>query len=443
MDVNEHELKNLLAKGETLTVEFKTDAKGLTDTAFVFSHWQKGIEPWRFNVAINSEPELDGRAHSVLDRSLLRAGETVSMKHFIRSETSAGLVEFKPADLPTRVKLVHQGSGQEFAQPLQWQGVRSAVSSWNIPASAKLGVYDVLLERGQPGAEQDRHRSWHSGELRVEEFRLPLVDARLAGPKSVPIAATEVPVTLQLNYLSGGAMAQAPVRASALWRDRSVRFANHDGFSFAPPRQPQPRDEAEESDGRVGDGGRLIADKLPLTTDANGAATLMLKDLPPIDKPIELMAEATFNDPNGEVQTVATRIDLWPSAVVAGIKAGSWASNRGKVKFTALALDTQGRPLQGQALEVRGRQSQVISSRKRMVGGFYAYDNRTEVNEIGVLCSGSSDARGLLDCVATLDTPGQVVACGGTLRSATIGNYITTGGNDELKTGTSNRDGSS
>jgi ATP-dependent DNA helicase RecG len=31
MDVNEHELKTLLAKGETLTVEFKTDAKGLPD----------------------------------------------------------------------------------------------------------------------------------------------------------------------------------------------------------------------------------------------------------------------------------------------------------------------------------------------------------------------------------------------------------------------------
>jgi uncharacterized protein YfaS (alpha-2-macroglobulin family) len=385
----------------------KTGANGVTDTAFVYSHWQKGIEPWRFNVASNSEPELEGRAHSVLDRSLLRAGETVAMKHFIRTETSTGLAEFQPGQLPDRVKLVHQGSGQEFAQSLQWQGVRSATSTWRIPDSARLGMYDVLLERGEPGDARGGHRSWHSGSFRVEEFRLPLVDARLAGPASV-VAPRSLPLTLQLHYLSGGAVANAQVRASALWRDRSVHFADHDEFSFAPPREPQRRDEADLDGAPTSGNGRLIADGLLLTTDAHGAATLELKDLPAVHKPVEVAAEVTFDDPNGEAQTVSTRIALWPGAVVAGIKADSWASNRGKVTFTALALDTQGRPLKGQALEVRGRQSKFISSRKRMVGGFYAYDNRTEVNDIGVLCSGSSDERGRLDCVATLATPGQV-----------------------------------
>ena len=69
-----------------------------------------------------------------------------------------------------------------------------------------------------------------------------------------------------------------------------------------------------------------------------------------------------------------------------------------------------GRPdaLKGQALEVRARLSQVISTRKRIVGGFYAYDNRTEVKELGTLCSGASDDRGQLACSATLDTAGQV-----------------------------------
>ncbi|HIJ57870.1 MAG TPA: ATP-binding protein [Deltaproteobacteria bacterium] len=32
---NEHELKTLLAKGETLTVEFKSDVKGLSDRDLV------------------------------------------------------------------------------------------------------------------------------------------------------------------------------------------------------------------------------------------------------------------------------------------------------------------------------------------------------------------------------------------------------------------------
>ena len=83
--------------------------------------------------------------HTVFDRTLLRAGETVSMKHFIRTETATGLAARAGGELPTRVKIVHQGSGQEFTQPLQWNGGgRSAATTWNIPPAAKLGVYEVV-----------------------------------------------------------------------------------------------------------------------------------------------------------------------------------------------------------------------------------------------------------------------------------------------------------
>ena len=112
----------------------KADAKGPTDTAFVFSTWQQGIEPWRFNVPTGRGAEPDVRAHTVFDRTLLRAGETVSMKHFVRLETQHGLATLKPETLPTRLKIVHEGSGQEFTQALRWTGTRSAASTWNTPS---------------------------------------------------------------------------------------------------------------------------------------------------------------------------------------------------------------------------------------------------------------------------------------------------------------------
>ena len=386
----------------------KADAKGATDTAFVFSNWHKGIEPWRFNVPTGRGAEPEARAHTVFDRTLLRAGETVSMKHFMRLETSSGLAMPKPGELPTRLKIVHEGTGQEFVQPLSWSGTRRAASTWNIPPAAKLGVYNVVLERDD--ADARRRGSWNSGNFRVEEFRLPLVDARVSGPKLVPIAPKELAVDVQLNYFSGGAMAQAAARGSALLKSRSPGFAGYDEYSFEPPREPgrsQPSDEESETN-PLPDDGKIVADKLPLTTDKNGAATLALKDLPKITRASELLAEVSFNDPNGEVQTAAARLNLWPSAVVPGIKAGSWASNRGKVKFTALALDTSGKPLKGQSIEVRGRLALVISTRKRLVGGFYAYDNHTEVKDLGALCSGATDDRGLLLCEAALEAAGQV-----------------------------------
>ena len=58
--------------------------------AFAFSSWGEGIAPWRFNVPTGNYngPYL---AHAVLDRSLVRSGETVSMKVFVRQQTGARL----------------------------------------------------------------------------------------------------------------------------------------------------------------------------------------------------------------------------------------------------------------------------------------------------------------------------------------------------------------
>ena len=385
-------LENCAADVGLFVTARKADAKGVVDTGFVFSSWQKGIEAWRFNVPTGRGAEPEARAATVFDRTLFRAGETVSMKHFLRFETSTGLANAKPDELPTRMKIVHEATGQEFVQPLQWKGARHAVSSWNIPAAAKLGVYNVVLDR--ENGNQSRRREWTSGNFRVEEFRLPLVDARLSGPKAVEVAPKELPIELQLNYFSGGPMAQVAARASAVLKSRATSFNGYDEFSFEPP-------------GSANDS-KLVADKLPLTTDKYGAASFTLKDLPKITRPSEISAEVTYNDPNGEVLTISSSVPLWPSAVVLGVKTGSWASSRGKVKFTVLALDTKGAALKGQSVEVRGRSSQTISTRKRMVGGFYAYDNRTEEKDLGALCSGSSDDRGLLLCEAELTSAGQV-----------------------------------
>ncbi len=390
-----------------------TDAQGVVDTAFVFSNWQQGIEPWRFNLPTANDGDPDVRASTVFDRTLLRAGQTVSMKHFVRRETLQGLAELPLDELPTERKIVHRGSGQEFSEPLQWRGTRSAASQWAIPAAAKLGVYDVSLVRAAKDGHQQRE--WSAGDFRVEEFRVPLVDARLTGPKEPLIAPQSVALALQLNYFSGGAMTKVPVQASALLKDGPAAFDGYDDFSFAPPRDEQapaarPGDDegdAEVAEGRTDDA-RLIADKRQLTTDGNGAATVMLGSLPAIKRPSRIEAEVTFNDPNGEAATVLSTVPVWPGSVVPGIRTGRWVSRGGMVELTALALDTSGKPITGQALDVKARLTRTISTRKRMVGGFYAYDNRIDVTDLGPVCSGSSDAQGRLECKAELKAAGQV-----------------------------------
>jgi hypothetical protein len=407
------------------------DPKTGHDMAFVRSDWNRGIEAWRFNVPTDTSLERTVQAHTVFDRTLLRAGETVSMKHFVRVETMHGLAF--PKAYPSRLTIRHIGSGQTWHFPLTWGADHTADSTFVIPAAAKLGEYDVSLDDGKAdaaagtdgasdsgtAADDSPAHSYDSGSFRVEEFRLPVFKGTIGvrDEKAHPLVeAKQAPLTLQIDYTSGGGAAGLPVQISALMKTTSPAFAEtYPDFSFlpyVPPKQDAASspsdDEAQTEQQADDDSAKLIADKEPVTLDRNGSGSFVLKNLPHVDAPKHLALEATFADPNGEVQTISGDATLWPAAVVAGVKSGQWVSVGNAVPVTALALDLQGKPRAGVSLDVRGVARITISTRKRMVGGFYAYDNRTETKDLGTLCSGKSDDHGLMTCDAKLKEAGNV-----------------------------------
>ncbi len=407
------------------------DDKGVEDLAFTWSDWQRGIEPWRFNVPTNLQPEPDRIAHTVFDRTLLRAGETVSMKSLIRTQTSKGFG--LPDQRPDTLVITHTGSGQRFTQPLAWRktatGGLSAENSFAIPPAAKLGVYEVMLRTGggkdadgdgdSDGEDGGYSRSFSTGMFRVEEFRLPVLEGRISPSEKKPlVAATSVPTDVQINYVAGGGAANLPVRVSAMVRGKALSFSDYDAFSFNPPRATQgdgSEAAAPASDSNTGEEDlnsvndtRVIADKLPVTLNKDGAGKVTVDKVPKVKSARELLLEATYADPNGEVQTIRSTQTLWPASVIAGIKTEGWVSTSQKLKFQALALDLTGKPQAGVTLNVRAVARITTTSRKRMVGGFYTYDNKTETKDIGTVCSGKSDARGLLLCESELKEAGEV-----------------------------------
>ena len=383
---------------------------GVQDMAFTWSSWQRGIEPWRFNVPTNLDPQPDTRAHTVFDRTLLRAGETVSMKHLLRTETGSGFG--LPKANPATLVITHVGSGQEYTQPLHWRdtatGGRSAESTFAIPTSARLGVYQVTLRGAEPSGDEGQ-RAYDSGQFRVEEFRLPVLQGQV-GPESKEalIGATSVPVQVQVNYVSGGPASGLPVRVSALTREKWLRFADYEDFSFAAPRGTRQGGDSGEEEATSTQDQRVVADKLAATLDKNGTARVTIADLKPSPRPQELLIETSFADPNGEIQTLRGTTTLWPAGIIPGIKTEGWVSASHAVKLQALALDLTGKPQAGVPLDVKAVARITTTSRKRMVGGFYTYDNRTETRDLGTVCTGTSDARGMVSCDVKMTQPGEI-----------------------------------
>ncbi|MEP6503736.1 MAG: MG2 domain-containing protein, partial [Betaproteobacteria bacterium] len=401
----------------------KTDAQGRADMAFVWSTWQDGIEAWRFNLNSSGGNATVSRElfHTVMDRTLLRAGQTISMKSHARRELLTGLAMVDAPALPTMLRIEHEGSGEHFDFPLAWRNGRYAETVYKIPENAKLGVYDVSLLTRERSAQ-------HTGSFRVEEFRLPAMTGRLVPPAGPQVDPRELTMAVMVNYGNGGGAANLPLRVSAQVRDidlsSAVPVTRYPGFHFDAPKAPAgaersgdgamfqeefvDEDDADRMVSQRDPNSKLVADKLPVTLDKAGAGKVTLTKLPPVTAPKELLVQATYADPNGEVQTLSQTLPLWPSAVVLGVRTDDWVSVHQKLPAQVVALDTRGKPQAGVDVSVHAVVHRSLTARKRLVGGFYAYDNKNVDEDLGEVCSGKSDARGLVLCEATLEATGQV-----------------------------------
>lgn len=405
------------------------------DLTFVHSSWQRGIEPWRFNMPSGSwrGPVL---AHTVFDRTLLRAGDTVHMKHIIRKHTMSGIALFDSGRLPKSAVIEHQGSDQRYEFPLKWDTSGYAETEWKIPQDVKLGHYRVVLSTKETpkgkqrtkvgGYEEGDEAHWsarniESGMFRVEEFRVPLMQGTIQPPKEQVVRASSVELDLMVHYLSGGGASNAAVQLRSTVTPKGVSFADYEDFTFANGRvkagitgrstsSEYDYDEDFAGEAPAADEEKKAAPRtMQLTLDQTGSTRAKIDNLPKAVIPQDLLAELEYHDPNGEVQTVSRRIPLWPSKLLLGIRPDSWAASKDQFRFHIAAVDLNGKSVAGAAIKVDLFQRKSYSHRKRLVGGFYAYEHTTETAHVGKLCEGTTNAQGLLICEVKSPVSGNVI----------------------------------
>ena len=345
-------------------------AKTSNDMTFVHSSWDDGIEPYRYNLpdASYHGPVI---AHTIFDRSLLRAGETVHMKHIIRKHTMSGFSMINPQKLPMTILIEHQGSNQRYEFPLAWDANGIAQTEWNIPKDAKLGHYEVTLlakktikpkSRTAIGGYEEGDEEYfgrggiNSGAFRVEEFRVPLMKGIIQLPKEPLISASEANVNLLVAYLSGGGAGNAAVKLRSQIQPKHISFEDYEDFIFANGRikegifkKSSYRDE-DESDGAEAQKPKIQSSDLVL--DATGSLVTKISNLPSISLPQDMLVELEFRDPNGEIQTVSQRVPLWTSKLLVGIKPDSWASSKEAFKFHTVVLNISGKPVKDAHVKV-------------------------------------------------------------------------------------------
>jgi uncharacterized protein YfaS (alpha-2-macroglobulin family) len=326
-------------------------AESGADAGMVHSSWDRGIEPFRFDLP---PPSWDGPdvAHSVFDRTLFRPGETAHMKHLLRREAMAGFAAVPPAERPTTLSIRHVGSDERYEQPLAWRDDGSADSTWPIPRAAKLGRYDVVLVRPPPAGRPEWEGQEHTaGRVRVEEFRVPLMRGVVRLPAGPLIASRKAAADLAVGYLAGGPAAGLPVVLRGELRPRGVPAPDgFEAYTFAngAVRPGVFRDPVAED---PADAVRALP-RQTVTLDAAGTGRGRLVLLPRVDTPRELLAELEFRDPNGEAQTVAATVPVLPAAWLPGLRRDRWVLERSDLTAQAAVVDAAGAPVAGAPIRV-------------------------------------------------------------------------------------------
>jgi len=383
-------------------------ARTAGDMSFVHTSWGDGIEAWRFHVSGGEWSGGGPALRTVFDRPLYRQGETVHMKHVLRTRTIASGFEIPPADARSvKATIEHTASGQSYPIEVAFDDQGLAAGEWAVPAGATLGTYTVQFTAGSSVVE--------SGTFRVEQFRVPLMHGDVIVPPTLPARPKSVDVDLSVRYLSGGAASGLPVvLRSELVPGAFTAPDDYEGFTFAagPIEEAAQSDDCEEGDCDGEGSGEPVSRSLPkkeLTLDAAGAGRVTLADLPAIDRPTDLVVEAEFRDPNGETVNVATTRTLMAASRVPGLRVEDWLDTGETLHPQVVVLTTDGKPSAGTPVRIEAASRRWLSHRKRLVGGFYDYDNTSETRRLGVLCEGRSDAQGRFRCEAKAPADGQVV----------------------------------
>jgi uncharacterized protein YfaS (alpha-2-macroglobulin family) len=382
------------------------------DLSFTRSDWNQGIAPWNFAVPSNPWRGAAMTVHTVFDRTLFRAGETVSMKHVARVPVGRGFALPKAEELPRSAQVVHTGSGQRHPLEAKFDAQGTAETVWPIPAEAKLGEYRIQWRgRGEVSS---------SASFRVEAYRVPLMRAQLAPPKAPQVRPAAARVDAAVSYLAGGPAAYLPVKVRYRLEPRAVSFRDFPEFRFGGEPVKEGLREAnavefwwhfdpDEGDPADPLGAPGAVATRSLTLDAAGTAAITLDKLPPVERPASLLVEMEYADPNGELLAASTRVPLHSAALYLGIRPEGWAASKDGVSAQLLAVDTTGKPLAGREVAVEMYLRTTYSHRRRLIGGFYAYDSSVETKRVRGGCAGTTDERGLLFCQVKPGASGQLL----------------------------------
>ncbi|MEP6785362.1 MAG: MG2 domain-containing protein, partial [Sphingomonadales bacterium] len=346
-------------------------ARAGDDFSFMMTEWGQGIRPYDFDLPYGYS-QRDDILHTVFDRTLMKQGETVNMKHILRKPVGAGFALAQ--GIEGTLRLSHRGSETQFDMPVKIGADGIGESSWTAPASAPMGDYDLSIIVGDKTISTNQS-------VKVDEYKLPTMRASVTGPKAALVRPKVVPLDLFVGYLSGGGASNLPVAIRTAFSTSYVDPSGWDGWTFGGDALKEGTTPLD-GDGNAPDTPLPLSQTLPVTLGQDGTAKTQIEIAQTVDATTAMTVEMDYLDANGETLTASRTLLLNPASVKLGMKTDGWLMRDSDLRLQFVALDAENKVKKGQRVSVELYTRETITARRRLIGGFYAYDNQSKVTKV-------------------------------------------------------------
>jgi uncharacterized protein YfaS (alpha-2-macroglobulin family) len=335
------------------------------EIAFSSSEWNEGIQPYRFDIAYDWNPQPEKYEGEIFtDRGLYKVNERVDIKGILRRRADAAWKI--PSSLRTRLVIRNSRNEEVLAKEQKLSAFGSFAASLDLKPSSPLGYYSMDLSYQMKTGTKTRWNRIADGSFRVEAFRPAEFEVTAKFAREKYTIGDTTNGFLNAKYLFGAPMKDAKIR----WRLTASRGhftpPGFDGYFFEPmgwltryqydfnARELQNRDTTLDQFGGLAAGAPLRVGELQGT--------------------ISLMLEGEVTSPSRQTLSGRSSVTVHGGEYYAGIRPSStFVKTDTATAFSVVAASPEGTLVPGRTLTLRIYQRIWRSVRKAETGGRFAW----------------------------------------------------------------------
>ncbi len=336
--------------------------------AVVSNLWNQGLEPWRFNLSYDYNPQQQAvRSYVFTERGVYRPGETVYIKGVARQMTDGA---WRLPDAVRGTVVITDSRGEEALK--QDVTVSSAMGTFDlqfdIPKTAFTGYWSLSFTPQMPTGTDvpSAYASFQVEAVKQADFKVNLQakqEQYLSGQEATFAASA------QYNFGSplADAKAQWTLRREMAWFEPE----GFDGYTFTPYFLRE--DEYKEN-------GKLLLNSSG-ALDAKGALTFAAR-MPAVSFPVRVYAELGVQSPARQELFARTSVLVHPAEFYLGSKLLEEKAELGSpVRAEIVAVTPQGKRTET-TVTAQIRKEQWMSVRKTGLSGRLEWISEKKVTEL-------------------------------------------------------------